>query len=243
MRKLLCLLLLFTAFSGAASAQNNDNDASPPGCGISDFTHQTGTEASSFGHGLRAAPRNAIRFSNLKWEIPLGAATAILITKVDRPANNRIQSPAMEQTAGRWSNVGLGMELAAGAATYAAGCHSSEHYLRDTGFKALAAMGAASLEDLVLKLAFDRQFPANHQITGKFWGGGRSFPSGHAANSFAFASVFAHRYPQKKWVKWGSYALATGVSLSRYPAKKHYPSDILIGATLGYVTGTYLAAH
>ena len=26
-------------------------------------------------------------------------------------------------------------------------------------------------------------------------------------------------------------------------AKKHYPSDILIGATLGYVTGTYLAGH
>jgi membrane-associated phospholipid phosphatase len=44
-------------------------------------------------------------------------------------------------------------------------------------------------------------------------------------------------------VKLGAYALATGVSLSRYPAKKHFPSDILIGATIGYVTGTYLANH
>jgi membrane-associated phospholipid phosphatase len=48
---------------------------------------------------------------------------------------------------------------------------------------------------------------------------------------------------QRGWVKWGAYVLATGASLSRYPAKKHYPSDILIGATLGYVTGTYLAEH
>jgi membrane-associated phospholipid phosphatase len=44
-------------------------------------------------------------------------------------------------------------------------------------------------------------------------------------------------------VKWGAYALATGVSLSRYPAKKHFTSDILVGATLGYVTGTYMANH
>src|SRR5258708_6392200 len=71
----------------------------------------------------------------------------------------------------------------------------------------------------------------------------RSFPSVHSATSFAFAAVIAQRYPKNKWAKWGAYALATGVSLSRYPAKKHYPSDILIGATLGYVTGTYLAEH
>jgi PAP2 superfamily protein len=50
-------------------------------------------------------------------------------------------------------------------------------------------------------------------------------------------------YPQNKWVKWSAYALSTGVSLSRYPAKKHYPADILIGATLGYVTGACLAEH
>jgi membrane-associated phospholipid phosphatase len=243
MRNLLCLLTLCTALTSATFAQRQNNDASPPGCGVSDFTHQTVNEATSFGHGLLAAPRNAIRPKNLKWEVPVAAVTALLITQVDRPANNRIQSPSMEQTAGRWSNVGLGMELAAGAVTYVGGCHSRDHYLRDTGFKALAAMGAASLEDLVLKLAFDRQFPVNHQITGEFWGGGRSFPSGHSANSFAFASVFAHRYPKNKLVKWGSYALATGVSLSRYPAKKHFTSDILVGATLGYVTGTYLSNH
>ena len=238
MQKLLSLLFLSTTI---AYAQNNDT--SPPGCGVSDVTHQTVGEATSFGHGLLAAPRNAIRINNLKWELPIAAATAILITQVDRPANNRIQSPSTEQTAGRWSNAGLGMELAAGAVTYVAGCHSQDHYFRDTGFKALAAMGTASLEDLVLKAAFDRQYPVNHQITGHFWGGGGSFPSGHAANSFAFASVFAHRYPRNKWVKWGSYALATGVSLSRYPAKKHFTSDILVGGTLGYVTGTYLANH
>src|ERR1700730_10472623 len=211
-------------------------------CSIRGLAQDTWTEALQLGHGLKAVPRSAVRPGNLKWELPILAATGILIAKVDHPADNRIQSKSFQQTAGRWSNAGLGVEIGAGALAYVAGCHKHNSYLRDTGFKALAAMGAAGTVDLVLKLAFDRQFPSKTG-GGKFWGGGRSFPSGHSATTFAFAAVVAHRYPHNPWVKWGSYALATGVSLSRYPAKKHFPSDILIGATLGYVTGTYLAKH
>jgi len=213
------------------------------GCSIHEFGRDTWTEAAQFGHGLKSVPRSAVRPSNLKWELPILAATGVLIAKVDRPADNRIQSMSLQQTAGRWSNIGLGIELGSAALAYGIGCGKHHSYLRDTGFQALAAMGAAGTVDLALKLTFDREFPFKPGSTGKFWGGGRAFPSGHSATSFAFAAVVAHRYPKNKWVKWGAYALATGVSLSRYPAKKHYPSDILIGATLGYVTGTYLAKH
>ena len=212
-------------------------------CGIHGFFHQTWAEASTFGHGLARAPRGVVRPSNLKWELPILGATGVLIAKVDRPADNRIQSKSLQQTAGLWSNVGLGLELGSAALAYGVGCGEHHSYLRDTGFKALAAMAAAGTMDLGLKLAFDRQFPYTPNSTGKFWGGGRAFPSGHSATSFAFAAVVAHRYPQRKWIKWGAYALASGVALSRYPAKKHFPSDILMGATLGYLTGTYLAEH
>jgi membrane-associated phospholipid phosphatase len=143
----------------------------------------------------------------------------------------------------RQEGMGLGLKIGSAALAYGIGCGKHHSYLRDTGFKTLAAMGAAGTVDFGLKLAFDRQFPYTRNSTGKFWGGGRSFPSGHSATSFAFAAVVAHRYPKNKSVKWGAYALATGVSLSRYPAKKHYPLDILIGESLGYVTGTYLSEH
>ncbi len=212
-------------------------------CSVRGFFHETWTETSQSAHGLKVVPRSAVHPSNLKWELPILAATGVMIAKVDRPADNRIQSKSFQQTAGQWSNVGLGLELGSAALAYGMGCGKHHSYLRDTGFKALAAMGAAGTADLALKLGFDRQFPYARNSTGKFWGGGRSFPSGHSATSFAFAAVVAHRYPKNKWVKWSAYALATGVSLSRYPAKKHYPSDILIGATLGYVTGTHLAEH
>jgi membrane-associated phospholipid phosphatase len=101
---------------------------------------------------------------------------------------------------------------------------------------ALEAVGAANVMTYAVKVATNRQYAYNPNSHGEFWEGGRSFPSGHAATSFAFASVVAYRYPHKFWLKWGAYGLATGVSLG-------IAADILVGGTLGFVTGTYLATH
>ncbi len=234
-------LLAVFLFGGLGSFSWAQGTAANSECSLHEFAHDTWSETTQLGRGLKAVPRGVIRPRNLEWELPILAATGVLIAKVDRPADNRIQSKPLQQISGRWSNVGLGLEIGAGALGYGVGCGKHSSYLRDSGFKALAAMGAAGAVDLALKLAFDRQYPTAPGSTGKFWGGGRSFPSGHSAVSFAFAALVAHRYPHNKWVKWTAYALATGVALSRYPAKKHYPSDILMGATLGYVAGAYMA--
>lgn len=238
MPKTLLTFFLLASVGPLAYAQEPETDAV---CSLHGFIHETWRETSQFGHGLKAVPGGALRPGSLKWELPILAATGVLIAKVDRPAANRIQSKSLQQTAGQWSNIGLGLAIGSAGLGYGVGCAKHNPGLRDSGFKALAAMGAAGTVDLALKLAFDRQFPFTPGSTGKFWGGGRSFPSGHSATSFAFAAVIAHRYPNKRWLKWSAYALATGISLSRYPAKRHYPSDILMGATIGYVSGTYLA--
>jgi PAP2 superfamily len=213
------------------------------GCGVSSTTHQVFSHAGPLLRAMEHAPRNAIRLENLKWELPIAAATGVLIAEGDRPAADRIQGRSIQQLARLWSNVGLGTEIGAGFATWGVGCIGRKPSLRDNGLTALTAMGAAGTLDLALKLAFDREFPYKPGSHGDFWGGGRSFPSGHAATSFAFAAAIAHRYPHNRWVKWGAYGLATGVALSRYPGKKHYLSDILVGSTLGYVTGVYVSDH
>jgi hypothetical protein len=59
------------------------------GCGIRGFARQTWTEAAQFGRGLERVPRNAVRPSNLKRELPILATTGILIAKVDR--RNRLE--------------------------------------------------------------------------------------------------------------------------------------------------------
>ena len=112
-----------------------------------------------------------------------------------------------------------------------------------TGYEGLEALTDSSIVVLALKAATNRQRPTSGDHDGAFWEGGKSFPSGHAATSFAFASVIAHRYPDKRWLKWSAYGLATGVSLVRLAGKRHFPSDTLVGATVGYITGTYLAKH
>jgi hypothetical protein len=230
--------IAFLTLAPPACAQTSSDSR----CSFSQIEHQTLAEAGEFGHGLKELPRNIMRPSNLKWELPIAAATGFLIAEVDRPAANRIQSADMQRLAGRWSNVGLGLEIGSSTLAYGIGCREHRADLKDNGFTALASMGAAGAVDFVLKVAFDREYPYSRDSTGRFWGGGRSFPSGHSATSFAWASATAHR-SHNNWVKLGAYALATGVSLSRYPAKKHFPSDILIGGTIGYITGTYLSEH
>jgi membrane-associated phospholipid phosphatase len=200
--------------------------------------------ASTFGQGLIAAPRNAVRPSNLKWELPIAAGTGLLIATGDNHINNHIESPTLVRNSARGSNIGLGVELGAAGLLYLGGCvgHRSS-YAANTGFTALEAMGAANLMTFAIKAASNRQYAYHPSTQAEFWEGGRSFPSGHAATSFAFASVIAHRYPHNPWIKWGAYGLATGVSLARVGGKKHFASDVLVGGTIGYVTGTYLATH
>src|SRR5713101_1363904 len=165
--KTLLAVLILVSLSPVAYPQEAVTNT---GCSVRGFARETRTEASQFGRGLKAVPRSVVRPSNLKWELPILAATGVMIAKVDRPAANRIQSKSLQQTAGRWSNVGLGLELGSAALAYGIGCGKHHSYLRDTGFKALAAMGAAGGADLALKLAFDRQFPYTPNKHGKVLG-------------------------------------------------------------------------
>ncbi|WP_415893484.1 phosphatase PAP2 family protein [Neptuniibacter sp. PT8_73] len=57
-----------------------------------------------------------------------------------------------------------------------------------------------------------------------------SFPSGHSAAAFVFASLVAHFYPEFSAV---SYVLAVAIGMSRVLLGVHYPTDILAGAVLG----------
>ncbi len=62
-----------------------------------------------------------------------------------------------------------------------------------------------------------------------------SFLSGHASNAFALAAVAERHYGWKAGLP--AYTLASLVAVSRLQRNKHYLSDVMAGATLGYIVG------
>lgn len=66
-----------------------------------------------------------------------------------------------------------------------------------------------------------------------------SFPSGHAAAAFVFASLIAFYYPAFTVF---AYSVAVLVGISRILLGVHYPTDIVAGAVLG-MSSCALALH
>lgn len=64
-----------------------------------------------------------------------------------------------------------------------------------------------------------------------------SFPSGHTTVAFAAATVFALEYKDKPWVPVFAYSAASLIGFSRITENKHWATDVLAGAALGYLSG------
>lgn len=63
-----------------------------------------------------------------------------------------------------------------------------------------------------------------------------SFPSGHATQAFAVATVIAEHY-DSRWIKALSFGVAGAVGYSRIHQDRHYLSDVLAGALIGHFVG------
>ena len=64
-----------------------------------------------------------------------------------------------------------------------------------------------------------------------------SFPSGHSTVAFAVATVFASEYKDKPIVPVIAYTTASLISISRITQNKHWVTDVVTGAAIGYLSG------
>jgi membrane-associated phospholipid phosphatase len=58
--------------------------------------------------------------------------------------------------------------------------------------------------------------------------------------TWALASIIAHEYSSSRVVPIAAYGLATAVSASRFAAQKHFASDVVVGAAMGWFIGDYV---
>jgi membrane-associated phospholipid phosphatase len=177
---------------------------------------------------------------NAKWWLLSGAVTAGLIAADRHIANSLENSNGQVKWGGRISHIGAAYTLVPlVAGYYGFGVLTDNAKAREIG-----VLGTESLLDSlivagVLKQVFRRNRPDEHD-PGKFWGGGLSFPSGHAIQMWSIASLVSHEYKHQPVVAIIAYGLAGLVSASRIAAEKHFASDVFVGATMGWFIGRYV---
>jgi hypothetical protein len=69
-----------------------------------------------------------------------------------------------------------------------------------------------------------------------------SFPSGHSTLAFAYSAVMAKEYQNFFW-KFGWYSLAVLTAYARVYNNKHWFSDIIFGAAIGYFVAEFVNNH
>ena len=117
---------------------------------------------------------------------------------------------------------------------------------RRAGLLGLAALGATSaVVNVAVKPALTRARPLRAESSrteGVRMPTSGSFPSGHAASAFAFASAVGGERPT---LATPLRLAATTVAYSRVHTGVHYPGDVVIGALIGagMGTATRLIAH
>jgi membrane-associated phospholipid phosphatase len=131
----------------------------------------------------------------------------------------------------------------------AAGYIRQDSYQVNTSLLAGEAYVDSAIVDLAMKVITQRKRPYNIPPSGPFsdtfFNNGKShfsegsFPSGHAIGAFSIATVVANRYHHHRWVPIAVYGLATAISLSRVTTSAHFPSDVFLGASLGYVIAKF----
>src|SRR6266404_5075332 len=193
---------------------------------------------------LRISPRDTF------WLVPFAAGTGVALHYDAQAQQNLGIDKSRIDTSNIVSGFGSPYAALGGAAgLYFLGLGTHDEHLAETGRLGAEAVIDSLLVVEALKLATNRERPNEGNGQGGFWPRGTrsyeldgSFPSGHAAESFALARVIASEYRSKP-VQIAAYAFALAISASRVTARQHFPSDVLVGGTFGYLIGGYVVRH
>jgi hypothetical protein len=241
----LILALLFIGITMSVKAQNtappegtvgasipeDDNDANRRGINLKSFPKNILQDQ----EGLFTAPFH-MREREWKLTVPLSFVAVGLVASDTAVEGHVTKTSSTVSRASSISNAGVGALLGAGGAMYVWGRLAGDERKRESGFLSGEAALDAYLDTTLIKYVAGRDRPFTANGRGNFFDGGSSFPSQHAAVSWAVASVLAHEYPGPV-AKFLTYGLAGAVSVARIEAHQHFLSDAVIGSATGWYIG------
>jgi PAP2 superfamily protein len=236
---LCCAIAVPAAAQGRAEADQflpADNDSEQvvqlPPDGPAPTPEHTGIKATF--KGLFEDVKNIPSIQNL-FLLGVGAGGALAV----HPADNRVNE---ELTDASWSHrvfapgAVLGQSytlLGASVAVYAVGRVKGEDKISHIGMDMLRSLALAEGMTQTLKYTVRRERPDGS--------GANSFPSGHAADTFAIATALERHFGWRYAAP--AYAFASYVAASRLHDNVHYASDVVFGAAIGMIAGRTVTRH
>ena len=258
-RRLLCGFVIGSAILfGTHGAMCQSDRAASPIEALPDAPQAPGKAQD--GVSIRALPMNVlkdqgviwtspfhIRRGDLKVVVPLVLATGAAIA-TDKTTLQEIVSldPAFNNANTTASNVMISGFIAAPVILYGVGHFGNNEHARETGLLGAEALLDGVVVEQGMKLIFWRERPYQDEGHGHFFqssaGIDSSFPSSHSVLAWATAAVIAGEY-HNAWTQILVYTGATGISFTRLMGQQHFPSDILVGSTVGWLVGHYVYKH
>ncbi|HUW19575.1 MAG TPA: phosphatase PAP2 family protein [Sedimentisphaerales bacterium] len=113
---------------------------------------------------------------------------------------------------------------------YALSADKQDEFNRERAWTMMTALAVDGLVTVGLKAIRDNHTPNGHK-----W----AWPSGHTSSSFTVASVLDEYYGREVGIP--AYCLASLVALRMMDTGDHWASDVVFGATLGWVVGHTIA--
>jgi len=233
-------------FERDAGEESSEPDASggspPPQIQLQDSDHD-GLVARSVKRTLKDQKelyKAPFKLSNLKWDaLVLGGTAALIAT--DRHIESHIGTShyTLYQTTSDIAIAGLGVTL---GGVWIWGIKGNHQHAKETGALELETLVNTFLIYTPMQFLAARERPGEGNGNGNFWKHhniNTSFPGGHAMFTFAMATVVSHEYSQK-WVQALAYSAAAIVTVSRFMARDHWASDMLMGSALGIGIGAHI---
>lgn len=164
---------------------------------------------------------------NLMW-LGIGAVAALAAHAGDHQVTTTVAGTRLFGTSLDSGSTMGGMPVQFGSAfaTFAIGRLTNNAKVTAVGGDLVRAQLVAQTISYGLKYSVQRTRPDGTSF---------SFPSGHAATTFASATVLQRHFGWKAGVP--AYAVASLVATSRIRDSRHYLSDVVFGAAIGIVAG------
>jgi hypothetical protein len=175
----------------------------------------------------------------------LGAGIVLPSSQADAPLLERVQrgyDGRLRQYLDATNEIGGPRAMLPVAGVFGVSLLTNSERFQDAAFTSFESLLYAGTLTIAAKYLFGRHRPDDTSSTNVFspFSGNSSFPSGHSTAAFAIITPWVLYYRDSTPLVYGLFALSTGTAVARVARNRHWPTDVLVGSAIGFMTARYL---